>query len=85
MRAAREDPALPGRFPAAAGGYHEGMDSPRPERQGMPPLIGIPNVTKGGHAHARVGAYAPASGAGGRMPGALCAPGGANPDRGYIP
>ena len=29
----------------------------------------------GGHAAARVGANAPASGAGGRMPGPLCAPG----------
>ncbi len=35
----------------------------------------------GGPAAARVGANAPAEGAGGRRPGPLCAPGGTNPIR----
>ena len=51
----------------------------------MSRLIGVINVTKGGHVPARVGAYAPASGAGGRMPGSLRVPGGDNSDRRNMP
>ena len=47
----------------------------------MSRLIGSAHDMTAGHAAARVGAHAPASGVGGRMTGPLRAPGGVNPAR----